>query len=46
MFDIPVLGYPASFLGTMQGKFIFIVLLIVFTGITVLTDKKMEKTNG
>ena len=46
VFDIPVLGYPASFLGTTQGKFVFIVLLIIFTGITVLTDKKMEKTNG
>ena len=46
VFDIPVLGYPASFLGTAQGKFVFIVLLIIFTGITVLTDKKMEKTNG
>ena len=46
VFDIPVLGYPASFLGTSQGKFVFIVLLIIFTGITVLTDKKMEKTNG
>ena len=45
-FDIPVLGYPASFLGTTQGKLVFIVLLIIFTGITVLTDKKMEKTNG
>ena len=44
--DVPVLGYPASFLGTTQGKFVFIVLLIIFTGITVLTDKKMEKTNG
>ena len=46
VFDIPVLGYPASFLGTAQGKLVFIVLLIIFTGITVLTDKKMEKTNG
>ena len=46
VFDVPVLGYPASFLGTSQGKFVFIVLLIIFTGITVLTDKKMEKTNG
>ena len=46
VFDNPVLGYPASFLGTSQGKFVFIVLLIIFTGITVLTDKKMEKTNG
>ena len=46
VFDIPVLGYPASFLGTTQGKFVFIVMLIIFTGITVLTDKKMEKTNG
>ena len=46
VFDIPVLGYPASFLGTTQGKFVFIVLLIIFTGISVLTDKKMEKTNG
>ena len=46
VFDVPVLGYPASFLGTRQGKFVFIVLLIIFTGITVLTDKKMEKTNG
>lgn len=45
VFDIPVLGYPASFLGTTQGKFVFIVMLIIFTGITVLTDKKMEKTN-
>ena len=26
-------------------KFVFIVMLIIFTGITVLTDKKMEKTN-
>lgn len=46
VFDIPVLGYPASFLGNTQGKFVFIVMLIIFTGITVLTDKKMEKTNG
>ena len=46
VFDIPVLGYPASFLGTTQGKFVFIVMLIIFTSITVLTDKKMEKTNG
>ena len=46
VFDIPVLGYPASFLGATQGKFVFIVMLIIFTGITVLTDKKMEKTNG
>lgn len=45
VFDIPVLGYPASFLGITQGKFVFIVMLIIFTGITVLTDKKMEKTN-
>lgn len=43
VFDIPVLGYPASFLGTSQGKFVFIVLLIIFTGITVLTDKKWRK---
>ena len=46
VFDIPVLGYPASFLGTAQGKLVFIVLLIIFTGITVLTDKKMEKIYG
>lgn len=46
VFDIPVLGYTASFLGTTQGKFVFIVMLIIFTGITILTDKKMEKTNG
>lgn len=44
--DIPWLGYPAAFFGTVQGKFVFIALLIVFTGITVLTEKKMEKTNG
>ena len=31
VFDIPVLGYPASFLGTAQGKLVFIVLLIIFT---------------
>lgn len=46
VFDIPVLGYPVAFFGTTQGKFVFIALLIVFTGITVLTEKKMEKTNG
>ena len=46
VFDIPWLGYPAAFFETTQGKFVFIALLIVFTGITVLTDKKMEKTNG
>lgn len=46
VFDIPLLGYPAAFLGTTQGKFVFIVMLIIFAGITVLTDKKMEKTNG